>query len=539
VSVDKTLRRAKSLAKSGDFLAAKRLYQDVVASFPSNQRAVDGLHELENPTPLPPQDGPTEEQFRELARLFDEGRYTDLVAMGKPLAGRFPGFAMLQSLLGGTYVQLDMKDEAVDMLSRAIRLNPRDPYSRNAIGSLYAKMNRSEAAIENLREAIKLNPAYAEAHVNLALALSHAGRSEEALAAIGEGLRLQPNDGSAYRHLSLMKRFAADDPEIDKMRRLLKSVPPNSRNAVQLHFALGKAHDDFGDPETAFEHFAAGNRIHREQLGDVIGHNRDLFDRIKAAFRYGNPGPVKANALKPSPHRMIFVVGMPRSGTTLVEQILSSHSSVFGAGELEYVTPGAMEFIDGGGSKRDGERLAALSNGYMQAIDRLDIPEPVIVDKMPLNFRWTGFILSAFPDATIIHTRRDPVAVCWSNFRIYFPAAGMNFTWDLKDLGEYYRLYEDLMAFWHERFPGRITDLDYDTLTENQETETRRLLSACGLEFEDACLRFHENKRAVNTASLDQVRQPIYRGSSQEWRKYEKHLAPLVAALGDSARDTD
>ena len=533
MSVDKKLRKAKSMAKAGEFRAARQLYQSILADYPSNQRAIDGLEDVEAPVPLPLNQGPTQDEMRELMVLFDQGRYRDVLDKGKPLAGRYPGFAMLHGLIGGTYSKLEMREDALDALSRAVRLNPRDPFSRNALGSLYSKLNRSDLALENIREALKLNPRYGEAHINLGLALDNAGRRDEAIAAMSKGLELRPNDTGAHRLLSAMKKYAPDDPQIAKMQRMLTSVPSNSQEAVQLHFALGKAHDDFGETDTAFKHFQAGNRIRREALGDISERNRAQFEQVKALFE-GGAIPVAKEAA-PGSQRMVFIVGMPRSGTTLVEQILASHSKVHGAGELDFLQRGVLQFLEEGHAVGDTAALATLHAGYMKAIGELGIDAPVVVDKMPSNFRWTGFVLAAFPGATVIHTRRDPVAVCWSIYRHYFPAAGMDFSWDTKDLGAFHRLHDEYMAFWNETFPGQIIDLDYETLTENQESETRRLLAACGLEFEEACLKFHETERAVSTASLDQVRKPIYRGSSAAWRKYEKHLGPLIEALGDSA----
>jgi len=536
MSVDKKLRKAKSLAKAGEFLAAKELFREVLTNYPSNQRAIDGLNELENPAPLPLNQGPTQDEMRQLLALFDEGRYRDALEKGKPLAGRYPGFAMLQSLIGGAYSKLEMQEEALDTLSRSVRLNPRDPFSRNAIGGVYAKTGQGELALENIHEALKLNPRYGEAYINLGLTLDNMGRRGEALEAMRKGLEFRPNDAAANRLFSTMKKFSPDDPQIEKMRRMLSAVPSNSYDAVQLHFGLGKAYDDLGDHDTAFKHFEAGNRHRREAIGDVSARNREQFEQVKALFGGGDiPASEAATAAS---QRMIFIVGMPRSGTTLVEQILASHSKVHGAGELDFLQRGVLRFMHEGHSIADRKRLAELHADYMRAIRRMNIDDPVVVDKMPSNFRWTGFMLTAFPGARVIYTRRDPMAVCWSIYRHYFPAAGMDFSWDLKDLAEFYRLHEDYMAFWNERFPGRIIDLDYETLTEDQEGETRRLLSACGLDFEEACLRFHETKRSVNTASLGQVRQPIYKGSSAEWRKYEKHLGPLIEALGESARST-
>ena len=230
---------------------------------------------------------------------------------------------------------------------------------------------------------------------------------------------------------------------------------------------------------------------------------------------------------------------MPRSGTSLTEQILDSHSSVRGAGELEFMNQLAHIIMQEQQANLTRQypkplsknSMSAIRTRYHSSLQALNYPENIIVDKMPLNFRWVGLILSAFPEAKIIHLKRDPVATCWSNFNRYFPVHGLGFTNNLNDLAKFYHLYTDLMTFWHQRFPNKIYDLCYEDLTENQEKETKKLLAYCELEWEDACLNFHENTRRVVTASANQVGQKMYQGSSKSWKKYEHQLQPLVKAL--------
>ena len=222
---------------------------------------------------------------------------------------------------------------------------------------------------------------------------------------------------------------------------------------------------------------------------------------------------------------------MPRSGTSLVEQILASHSEVYGAGELELLDSLIhQQFLD-----TPNFDLAATSRqvaaDYLDGLERMAEGRHFITDKMPQNFLWLGFLLLAQPGIKIIHTARNPMAVCWSNFKLYYPRALLGFTCDLTDLAEYYRMHEDLMRFWHERFPGRIYDLNYEQLTENQEAETRKLLDYCGLDWEDRCLEFEKTERLNKTASAAQVRNRMYKGSSQAWRKFENHLGPLIEGL--------
>lgn len=221
---------------------------------------------------------------------------------------------------------------------------------------------------------------------------------------------------------------------------------------------------------------------------------------------------------------------MLRSGTTLVEQILASHSMVYGAGELNLMYTAVHE-TGGPSAAVDEARLARIRKSYLDGLAQLGATEPVITDKMPSNFLWLGFIVTALPQARVIHTVRDARATCWSAYRHYFGGQGNAYTYNLDDLVSFYRMYADLMAFWHDKFPEKIYDLSYERLTEKQEDETRKLLEYLELPWEDHCLNFHETRRPVTTASASQVRQKMYQGSSEEWRKYEHFLRPMIERL--------
>lgn len=229
----------------------------------------------------------------------------------------------------------------------------------------------------------------------------------------------------------------------------------------------------------------------------------------------------------------IFIVGMPRSGTSLAEQILASHSQVFGGGELEdlgrILGPVVQQEPPGTKEQINTQMLVSLRNTYLNELASRPGDTPFITDKMPTNFKWIGFLLSVMPGVKIINMQRDPVATCWSIFKLQFRGSG--YTNDLVDIAEYYKLYLDLMEFWRKEFPDQIYDLDYEALTKNQEQETLRLLEYCGLEWEQQCLEFYNTERAVRTLSDKQVRQKMYTGSSEVWRKYEAQLSPLLEAL--------
>ena len=236
------------------------------------------------------------------------------------------------------------------------------------------------------------------------------------------------------------------------------------------------------------------------------------------------------SAYEPSQLRPIFILGMPRSGTTLVEQIVSSHSEVTGAGELDYVRRFGQA-ISQGEINPSTEVILGFRQIYIEALKKRSNARFIVTDKMPQNFRYVGLILSAFPDANIIHVNRDPSATCWSNYKHFFATKGLGYSYALDDVVTYFGLYRDLMQFWQGHYEDRIYNLSYDNLTINQEDETRKLIQHIGLEWEDVCLSPHNNKRSVRTASSQQVRREIYQGSSQKWRKYEPFINGIFDKL--------
>jgi len=319
---------------------------------------------------------------------------------------------------------------------------------------------------------------------------------------------------------------------LEKMEALYNKLDPSSQDAVALCFALAKIHADLNNIEHSFQLLVKGNRHHYQNKTDTIEDARLTYDLVKKVFATQRPTPITA----PSHYQAIFIVGMPRSGTSLVEQILASHSAVYGAGELGLMGQWCFGYLkmfkQYGRALNIDQYLPQLRDHYLKGTGQLT-QKTVVTDKMPLNFFWLGFILSVFPNATIIHTVRDPMATCWSNFKTPFAGRSNGYTCDLGHIGEFYTLYRSLMAYWEQMFPEKIYSLNYESLTENQLDETKKLLAHCNLDWEDACLQFHKNKREVLTASKHQVRMPIYKGSSEAWKKFEEYLGPLQSRLQD------
>ena len=392
-------------------------------------------------------------------------------------------------------------------------------------------------AIEMLRGIIAQAPQGVSAWISLGDLLETIGRTQEAIEAYRHALSLRPGHGYAWWSLANIKanRFAPED--VQALRDLLGKADLAESDRMMASFALGKALEDGGEAEDAFARYRAGNALRRARqpydhgrTADLVARSRALFTPAFFAARAGQGDPA------PDP---IFVVGLPRSGSTLIEQMLDAHPAIEGTMELPDL-PRAVARLDMPGG-RYPESLAALDGDVLAAIGRAYLAEsrvqrrtekPFFIDKRPANFQHVGLIRAILPNARIIDVRRHPLACGFSAFRQYFPS-GFDFAHDLEDIGRYYRAYVELMAHWDAVLPGHVHRILYEDLVAEPEREVRRLLGHLGLPFDPACLRFHESGRAVRTPSASQVRQPLYTDALESWRAFEPWLEPLKAALGD------
>lgn len=442
-----------------------------------------------------------------------------------------PDNAEAHNNLGIAQYALGRLEEAVASYRQALRIEPNNAEAHNNLGHALKDLGKYEEAIASYQKALQQNPRNAEALNNLGILLHDLGKSEEALACYAEAVLLKPERAEWHRNLSIAKHYEADDPHIGQMLQLLERPDLPDRDRLRLCFALGKAYDDTGATDKAFAYLVEGNRLRKQELQYNPSSDRALFAAIKSA--YSDMAPLSATVEQAHGtflRRPIFIVGMPRSGTTLVEQILASHSRVYGGGELNLLGS-LVKSTECNATQFSAQHLQSIRNAYLSGLDKLGTSAAFITDKMPHNFLWIGFIVAALPEALIVHVKRDARATCWSNFKHGFFEKGFGFTCDLEDVAEHYRMYVDLMAFWQARIPDRIYGLNYEALTEQQEDETRRLLEYVGLHWEHQCLAFHTTKRAIRTASAQQVRQQMYQGSSEAWRRYEKHLTLMVELL--------
>jgi hypothetical protein len=306
--------------------------------------------------------------------------------------------------------------------------------------------------------------------------------------------------------------------------KLTKNI--DEEDIKRLNFALGKAYEDIGSFKKSFEFYETANKLHKKRIN--IHNEIKYFDKIKKVFEKKT-----FTSLDDCGQKIIFVLGMPRSGTTLAEQILSSHNNVYGAGELNFL----REAIDLELTGKDGDfdlgstNLKRAREYYLEKIKIFGNEKEYLIDKAPLNFKWIGFIRLIFPNSKIIHCKRNAMDVCWSNYKNSFASQLMDYTYDFNDLATFYKAYDSLLKFWKRDFESNVFDLVYEELIDNKTSQTKKLLEFCALKWDKNCLNFHKNKKAVSTASLAQVRQPLYSTSIHKWKKYSNELRELKRLL--------
>jgi tetratricopeptide (TPR) repeat protein len=455
-----------------------------------------------------------------------------------------PRHAETHNNLANVYQRQGQMERAITHYKTAMEINPSYPDAYGNLGNAYLVLDRLEESIEQNRRALELKPSRFGSHNNQGVALQALGRFEEAEFAFERALELAPREASVHLNLANMRRFKADDRRLPGLQKLLSEVESlDIDNQIAAHFAMGKALGDLGHHQDAFRHLLNGNAMKRRTIDYDEPQRLAMFENIRTMF---SQDFMKARSdggdRSWSP---IFIVGMPRSGTTLLEQVLASHSKVFGAGELETFKETIAECVSSHGivpaypalaGALSDDQIRQLGEIYTTRVRALAPAAERIVDKMPLNFVFVGLIHLALPNARFINMRRDPLDNCVSCFSLLFTGS-QPFAYDLAELGRYYRGYEAVMEHWHKVLPPDVMiDVQYEGLVDDLGGAARRVLRHCGLDWEDACRDFHDTKRAVRTASLMQVREPVYRRSIGAWRRYAEFLEPLGQALGVDIR---
>lgn len=437
--------------------------------------------------------------------------------------------------LGKIFLASGEIDSSIKHLECAITLKSDFADAHNNLGSAFLRINKLNDAIKSYKKAIALKPDFAVANNNLGIAYLRTGDPKLASKFFENAITITPGYATAHHNLSGVKVYKEKDKQVSLIESLLIENNLSQKERIYLNFALAKAYEDLGNHEELFKHLNEGNRIRKKEMSNSIADSEEHNELIKLFFNSNNINNIKLTYRDSLPIRPIFIVGMPRSGTSLVEQIISSHHEVYGAGEVNNFHNIIMPIIEKHAVNENynlkNDEFALIRKQYSNSLERFYANEKVITDKWILNFKTLGFILSAFPESKIVHLKRDARATCWSIYKHYFSDEGNRWAYDYQDLARFYKSYVGLMDYWHNLFPGKIYDISYEDLTSNQEKETRNLLKYCDLDWDENCLNFYTNTRAVKTASAVQVRNKMYQGSSDVWRQYSEHLKPLLDAL--------
>jgi tetratricopeptide (TPR) repeat protein len=420
-------------------------------------------------------------------------------------------------------------------LERAVALKPTSSRAHVILGLLLIDRNAIDEAERLFQRAAALQPLNAEAHAQLGFVHKTRGDRPQALASYRRAVALKPQYGEAHRGLAYLRTHTEYDKDVELMEQVYRAPGTPDHERMLIGFALGKVFDDLKRYDEAFECLLEGNRLKRKTFNFSIEKNAELFAQHKQVF--DRDFVERHRAQSTSDATAIFVLGMPRSGTSLVEQILASHPDVHGAGEVDYLrtVTDAAERMTGkpfpqGVDTLPAGALRTAAESYLVKLKAIAGGATRITDKLPHNFLRIGLIQAVLPNARIIHCDREPLDNCLSIFQHHF-SSHHGYASNLEELGRYYRLYEDLMKYWHAQLPQPIYRLNYERLTDDTEAEVRALLDYCNLPFHEACLAFHETDRVVNTPSAAQVREPMYRHSVARWKNYERHLLPLRQAL--------
>ncbi|HEY0199966.1 MAG TPA: sulfotransferase [Rhodanobacter sp.] len=447
--------------------------------------------------------------------------------------------------LARALVETFRTSEALHVANIAAALPMEDALLLDTLGNIYMRCHAHERAMSMFRRAAALAQTNADCRFNYATSLVFAGDIDRAESELEACLTLAPNHCAAHEYLSQIRRQSIDSNHIDRLLSLLDKAGNDRFGLMRLHLALSKEYEDLGNYPKAFEHTMLGKSAVRGTDHYSIDHDEAIVAGLIDAFP--EPQLQPAGYLTDEP---IFVMGMPRSGTTLLERILSSHPEVYAAGELANFGV-ALKILSGDTSPKllspevihqsHNMSWERLGDQYLSSTRPATSMKPRFIDKLPHNFLYAGFIANALPNAKIICLRRNPLDTCLSNFRMPFPEASpfYGYSFDLLNTGRYYILFDRLMAHWKRIFPGRILEVHYETLVASQEASSRQLLEFCNLPWDDACLSFERNRTPASTASATQVRQPIHKAAVGRWRRYEAQLAGLRDLLTTAGINCD
>lgn len=509
------IHKAEQLRKGGDSKQAEDIFRSILKRDPDHV-----------------------EVARLLAKIAVENKhYHDAEVFLRHAASIAPDYARIWVDLTNVLRELDKLEDALESAEKVLQLEPEMPESHLIGAGIFGQIGRNDDAIRAYEKALQIDPNRPGALSGMAHQLKTVGQQERAIAMYRQCIASNPDHAEAYWSLANLKTFKFDTAEIVAMQALLANDDLKDESRVQIHNALGLGLEARSEYDEAFSHYEQGNVLRRKSESYDPVETETWHDRIIEVFNEDLHGEgVEVGNMDASP---IFIVGLPRSGSTLIEQILASHSMVDGTHELHDLAR-VVKSIRRPSSKKSrfpdsvqelpADKWHKVGADYIRSTSQYRAGAPHFIDKNPNNFTFVGLIRHALPNAKIINARRHPLDSCFGTYKQLF-ASGQPFSYDLTELGEYYLQYLRLMDHWHQLLPGFVLDVHYEQVVAGLETQVRRILDFCDLPFEEGCLRFHETDRAVKTASSEQVRRPIYSSSVNLWRNYEPHLGELIEVL--------
>ena len=505
-----------------------------------------------------------EEKFSILVNKMNVGHYDEVIFETNYLIKKFPKQEALYNLLALTYQAKGEYDKSIDLLNDALKrsknntnflnniglgyykkkdyikaegyfnevlkLNPRFINTINNLAGLYNEINNAVESEKLYLKALSINNNVLETNYNYASFLQTLGRYSEAEKYYNKTLEINKDFTRADKSLAMLKKYKKDDKYISSLEEKIKNKNLHKSNIKDLSFALGKIYEDIGEYKKSFEYIKTANDIKKQLSKFDIKSEIEFFEKIKEFHKNNKIENFSRNEDK---KKIIFILGMPRTGTSLVEQIISSHSKVYGAGELPFLDQYFRKYLNNSvEQKHINEDLAKFKKNYLAIIEKMTKSE-VVTDKAPLNFRWIGLIKIIFPNAIIIHCKRDPLENSWSIYKNDFEG-GMLFSNDVQDIANYYNIYQNLMNFWKNTFKKEIYDINYEDLINNSESKIREIINFSGLDWQDSCLEYYNNKRSIKTVSFNQARRPIYKDSLKGAARYKNYIQDLKNALSSS-----
>ena len=510
------------------------------------------------------------QKIERLVNQIQSGNFGLVIRESKILLKKIPNNTFLCNMIGTCYQHLNDLETAKKYFKYILQIDNKNTAALNNLGNVYKNLKNFELAEKTFKEALNLNPSHINALVNLGSVNFELNRYEEAIALYNKAINLNNNVPMAHYNLGLVYQSLGDfekskfhfnkllknnptitaadkiisrytkythemDDHLESMKNKLDKLKLTDVEKINLLFALGKAYEDLKDYKKSFSYLKEGNYLKKKISKYNIEKDTFFFQELKKFFKDID---FKKNNTKTIQKQIVFIVGMPRSGTSLVEQILSSHSNIYGAGELSYLEDIVKkEFFENNAlitnkfeQLKDINFLTKLSDLYNSSINSFKYEEKIVTDKAPLNFRYIGLIKLIFPNSKIVHCSRSPKDNCLSLYKNFFDE-NLNFSYDQDDLSKFYKEYKDLMIFWNKIIPQFIHNVNYEDLISNHESEIKNLLSFCNLDWERSCLEFYKNKRAIKTVSSAQVRKSIYNSSVDSYKHYEKFLTTLYSSL--------